>query len=107
MSRSLHDYPWARIRIKGEWASPHSGTKRLSREDGRVRQAEREDAEGLLCEWFPEAPDWVPVTEEAVGLGAYGRVLTVLHPWRLPDLDQEQERIWRRARSEDDAPDEY
>ena len=52
---------------------------------GNHRRSEEVQAEGLLCEWFVDAPRGTHVTEEAVGLGSYGRVLTVLRPEGLPD----------------------
>lgn len=41
-----------------------------------------------MCEWFDGAPAGVEVCEDALGLGAYGRVLTVLH---LPDVPDPEE----------------
>ena len=46
----------------------------------------------LLCEWFEGAPPTVEVIEEAIGLGSYGRVLTVLIIPDLPDADESDER---------------
>lgn len=53
-----------------------------------------------MCEWFVDAPRSTQVVEEAIGLGSYGRVLTVLRPEGLPDPDEEQERAWSRQRAE-------
>ena len=102
VSESLRTYPWARMRQKGEWAPPRSATRRLGRDPSSVLEGAEDSEEGLLCEWFPEAPDETLVTEEAVGLGAYGRVLTLLVPDSLPDEDEEQERAWRSRRSDVD-----
>jgi len=100
LSAALLAYPWARRPFKGEWAPPRSATKRLSRDAGAVRRSQELQAEGLMCEWFIGAPQGTQVVEEAVGLGAYGRVLTVLRPEALPDHDEEQERTWSRQRAE-------
>jgi Zn-dependent peptidase ImmA (M78 family) len=104
-SEALRSYAWARTPMKGDWAPPRSATKRLAQDAVAVRRAEATEGEGLLCEWFPGAPDYVHVEEEAIGLGAYGRVLTFLRPVRLPDVDEEQERSWRRMREDRDNPD--
>ena len=100
LSPSLLAYPWTKRPFKGEWAPPRSATKRLSRDASAVRRSEEAQAEGLMCEWFVDAPRDTQVTEEAVGLGSYGRVLTVLRPGGLPDPDEEQERAWSRQRAE-------
>lgn len=99
-SPSFSEYPWSKRRAKGEWAPPRSGTKKLACDREAVREGTEIEEEGLLCEWYPDAPDSVSVTEYALGLGDYGRVLTILVPDALPDADQEQERDWRRQRKE-------
>lgn len=104
-SRAFSEYPWARPRVKGEWAPPQSATHRLARDLEAVSASKEDGTEGLLCEWYPGAPPFVTVDEEAIGLGAYGRVLTVLAPGPLPDPDEEQERSWRSQR--EDVDDEY
>jgi hypothetical protein len=49
----------------------------------------KEDSDcGLLCEWFEDAPPVYAVGEEAVGLGYFGRVLTVLTCPDLPTPDE-------------------
>ncbi|MFN8650572.1 MAG: ImmA/IrrE family metallo-endopeptidase [Gemmatimonadales bacterium] len=95
---ALNAYPWARVRVKGQWTPPRSCSARMAKSPGRVKGAEQMQGEGLLCEWFEGAPDSIKVTEEVVGLGEYGRVLTILRPDYLPDPDQEQERDWRQTR---------
>jgi hypothetical protein len=82
-------YRWSRK--KGEWAPPRSATWELSLSTDRVRRGEFAESDGLLCEWFPDAPETIEVVGEAVGLGPYGRVLTVLHCPDLPDLDEAEE----------------
>lgn len=86
-STSMQEHVWARARKKGDWAPPRSVTYSLARSPERVMAGEEGGAEGTLAEWFDGAPD-VPVVEEAVGLGAYGRVLTVLTCAKLPSADK-------------------
>jgi hypothetical protein len=102
LSNALSAYPWARLRLKGAWAPRGSGADRLGADRAAVEQNETIEEGGLLCGWFPDAPRDVEVVEESIGLGRYGRVLTVLRPGDLPDPDEEQERDWRRMRGRDD-----
>lgn len=95
---------WAQRSLKKEWAPKGSATRRLALAPERVRRSEADDSSMLLCEWFDEAPSEVEVIEEALGLGAYGRVLTVLVIPDLPDADEvnerefeEEDRDWRSA----------
>lgn len=85
-STSMQEHVWARARKKGDWAPPRSMTYALARASKRVLAGEEGGAEGTLAEWFDGAPN-VPVTEEVVGLGPYGRVLTVLTCTNLPSAD--------------------
>jgi Zn-dependent peptidase ImmA (M78 family) len=82
---------WARQRVRGEWAPRWSATVRLATERSRVLAAEEASATGLLSEWFDGAPH-AEVAEEALGLGGFGRVLTVLTCPGLPDAAEEEER---------------
>ena len=85
-STSMQEHVWARARKKGDWAPPRSMTYALARSPERVLAGEEGGGEGTLAEWFDGAPN-VPVTEEVVGLGPYGRVLTVLTCAHLPFAD--------------------
>jgi hypothetical protein len=100
LSAALEDYPWAKVKVTGAWVPPRSATSRLARDTNSIGRGEDLENEGWLCEWFDRAPDSVEVVEEALGLGAYGRVLTIVTPGQMPDPDEEQERSWRRQRSE-------
>lgn len=85
-STSMQQHRWARARKKGAWSPPRSMTYALARSAERVEAGEEGSSEGTLAEWFDGAPD-VPVSEEVVGLGPYGRVLTVLTCAKLPSAD--------------------
>lgn len=85
-SSSLREHTWARWRKRGDWAPPRSATVALAGSPSRVVAGEECDGEGGLSEWFDGAPH-VPVVEEAVGLGTYGRTLTVLTCHDLPSVD--------------------
>jgi Zn-dependent peptidase ImmA (M78 family) len=85
ISPALFAHRWARPSLKKEWAPRGSGTRRLALGPDRVRNGESDGATMLLCEWFPGAPAPIGVAEEAIGLGAFGRVLTVLTAVDLSD----------------------
>jgi len=91
---------WARRTMRQEWVPPRSGTRRLTNDaTGRMAGA-AEASELFACEWFDTAPPDVAVREEALGLGSYGRVLTVLAFPGLPDAD---EAYVREQRANDEA----
>ena len=48
--------------------------------------AEDSDTAGLEL-WFPKCETGAELAEESVGLGRYGRVLTVLSAEELPDFE--------------------
>lgn len=99
-STSMQEHVWARARKKGDWAPPRSVTYALARSPERVVLGEEGGGEGTLVEWFDGAPD-VPVIEEVVGLGPYGRVLTVLTCANLPSADgyraADERNAWRKG----------
>ena len=88
-SPALWAYGWARRPLKKEWAPRGSATHRLALAPDRVRCGDSDDSTMLLCEWFDGAPSQVEVAEDAVGLGEFGRVLTVLMAGELPDPDED------------------
>jgi hypothetical protein len=87
-SNVLWEHQWARANWKQEWAPRGSATKQLADDQARAQAGAAASGSQLLCEWFADAPPNVEVHEDAVGLGAYGRVLTVLHAPDLPDADE-------------------
>jgi hypothetical protein len=91
ISPALWEHRWARVTMKKEWAPRGSGTRRLSLAPDRVRQGQADSDSMLLCEWFQGAPPSVHVIEEAIGLGLFGRVLTVLIPQDLTDPESDDE----------------
>ncbi len=92
---------WARRRLKGEWVPRNSGTGRLAADAARIAKSDRVSDRGLLSDWFDKAPA-IEVLEDAIGLGTYGRVLTVLNCPTLPTVDALREREERAARRDED-----
>jgi Zn-dependent peptidase ImmA (M78 family) len=91
-SPAFDGHAWIRRRRRGDWAPPRSATTLLARDVDQVRSGATRSDNGVLSEWFDGAPN-AAVDEEALGLGHYGRVLTILTCENLPDPDEEQERM--------------
>ncbi len=104
-SPALWSHRWAKRSWRGDWAPRGSGTRRLSTAPDRVSNGAADGSTMLLCEWLEGAPGDVEAEEEALGLGSYGRVLTVISAADLRDVDDceeeetesEEERDWRSA----------
>jgi IrrE N-terminal-like domain len=86
-SREFDGHRWSRRKWRGEWTPPKSVTGILVRDPSLVAANENRAGAGLLSEWFPGAPN-IEVTEDAIGLGGYGRVLTMLVCDDLPSADE-------------------
>lgn len=65
-----------------------SATRRLATTPDAVLAGEQDSSTDLLCEWFPRAPKDLEVVVDALGLGAYGRVLSLLFCPDLPEPDE-------------------
>lgn len=94
---------WARRSWKQEWIPRRSGTRRLASDAARRRAGADDGSELLVCEWCEGAPPSAVAVEEAVGLGTYDRVLTVL---RFPDLPDADAAYLRAQREECEAWDD-
>lgn len=86
MSESLKEggVPWLR---KGQRLPSASATLEFNRDEQRVSRGETEEDASDLQDWFGGDIS-SPVTEEIVGLGRYGKTLTVL---TAPELIQSME----------------
>lgn len=105
-SDRIREHRWGRLRIKRKLIPRSSAAHELATDDERLLRADEASSAGLLCEWFDEAPGNLEVEEESIGLGRYGRVLTLLWARDLPDPDMLEEtsqeagigdRDWRDA----------
>jgi Zn-dependent peptidase ImmA (M78 family) len=65
-------------------------TYRFNGDPSRILQAERTDGSARLDSWFNNAPD-LGAYEEVIGLGRYGRTLTVLTVQDVPDDEEAEE----------------
>ncbi|MCJ7602392.1 MAG: ImmA/IrrE family metallo-endopeptidase [Desulfobulbaceae bacterium] len=92
MSESLKDFSdldWIRKRTP---LPPESLTAEFNSDKGNVENAVRIDGASTLQEWF-NGPHRQEIVEEVIGLGSYGKTLTVLTGMEPPD-EQEDEEDW-------------
>jgi hypothetical protein len=95
MSKALREcegIDWIR---KKQALPPSSATKRFNSDAARVRRAERMQDNGAFQDWFG-GDHRLTIAEDVIGLGSYGKTLTVLHEIELPEDDDgpdDEERI--------------
>ncbi len=86
--KSLPELRWLR---KGSDLPSNTTTARLAAESKRVLAGDREDNEIDVTEWLGGKRS-VLVSEEVLGLGGYGKVLTILHSGRIgPENEDDRE----------------
>lgn len=90
-SQRIREHAWCKRYWKKEWVPRTSATGLLAAVAEAVRRGEKREGAGLLCEWFEGAPPHIEVLEEVVGLGAYGRTLTLLSAPDLLDPEEVEE----------------
>lgn len=86
-SSGMREHAWARRSFKNATAPTDSVTMRLAKKLSKFAVSGVETGMTQLADWFAGAPG-VWAAEEALGLGDYGRVLTVIVPEGLPTADQ-------------------
>ena len=89
VSQALWDYPGVAGRNpkRGDTISRGSAAYRLARAPEKIREVAADSDAAPLGFWFPGCEAAGELTEESVGLGRYGRVLTVLSAAELPDFE--------------------
>lgn len=93
MSSALADIPdleWIR---SGVPLAADTVTYRFNSDADNVRQGKRDEGSSELQDWFG-GPHRLKITEEVIGLGGYGKTLTILTGIEPPDevIDDEDER---------------
>jgi hypothetical protein len=83
--RDLRGITWIKkgVRLRGGTA-----TAEFNSDDSNVEEARQQEGASYLNDWFDGAPE-VEVNEDVVGLGSYGKTLTVL--FTEQDLEDEDE----------------
>ena len=84
MSDSLKEVEGLNWIRKGEWLSIGTATYSFNQNPERVRHAQREEDTSDLRDWFGGTRS-LSVTEEVIGLGNYGKTLTVLTALDIED----------------------
>lgn len=85
--KELKGIDWIR---KRQGVPPGTVTATFNRDPGKIRRAERVEGTSTLGTWFG-GTRVIELQEDVIGLGAYGKTLTVLHGAELPDEDDEEE----------------
>jgi Zn-dependent peptidase ImmA (M78 family) len=83
--RDLRGITWIR---KGDLLPDGTTTAEFNADASNVDEARREEGAGYLDDWFDGAPR-IEVNEDVVGLGSYGKTLTVL--FTDEDLEEEED----------------
>lgn len=90
MSEALRDHDAIKWIKKGTYLPNGSATRRLNGDKFKVERNERVDGQSTLSDWFGGDLD-VEAYEEGIGLGPYGKTLTVLSIEDLPDAEEFEE----------------
>ena len=97
MSEALKDFPDLQWIRKGTPLPPGCVTAAFNANKANIELAERADGRSNLHEWF-DSPYRQEVIEEVVGLGSYGKTITVLTgmepPDEIEDDEDELEKSW-------------
>lgn len=75
---------------KGTLLAADCATRRLNSDEGKIASAECAEGSGTLQDWFGGSLQ-IDLYEEAIGLGSYGRTLSVLTVDDLPDEEELEE----------------
>lgn len=75
---------------KREAISKDAPTFAFNQDAGKVRQGARIQATANLQDWFGGRRS-IEISEDAIGLGGYGKTLTVLYGMDIPDEDEDNE----------------
>lgn len=89
--KRFRNIEWLR---KGSRLPHRSSTFKFNQDESRIAQGEHWEQSTTVREWFGDGPD-LELSEDVVGLGSYGRTLTVLFSEEpvLDDEDQEDEKL--------------
>jgi hypothetical protein len=90
MSQALKDVPFLGWIKKGSLLPENTATVRFNRDQSNVARACRSTSTSRMETWFDGGGN-LELVEEIVGLGGYGRTLTVLWPESMPDSEELEE----------------
>lgn len=89
MSDSFKILPGLEWLKKGQPIPKSSHTHAFNQNKKGVLDADRTEGVSAIHTWFGAGPEW-SLIEEVLGLGTYGKTLTVLRPI-IPEMDQDDE----------------
>ncbi len=95
MSGPLQDFDKLEWPRKAQALPAGTETDRFNADPGNIRAAKRADAESELRDWFGGKRS-IPGTEEIIGLGRYGKTLTILSTEIFADDEDEDEDLEER-----------
>lgn len=72
--RDAKNFQWLK---KGDLIAPRSTTASFNKKPANIEDGKQEEGSCCLDDWFDDAPQ-VEMNEDVVGLGSYGKTLTVL-----------------------------
>jgi len=94
MSDELREFTGLKWLKRGDWI-PQGHTSAFNSVEGKVLTSDREEHECTVKDWFDGKHD-IPMTEEIIGLGRYGRTLTLLSSdCFAEDLEEADGLSWR------------
>lgn len=91
LSEALLDVRGVKRLRKGELIPPQSKTAKFSRNRENIATCRQEGGWASLDDWFDDAPP-IEMKEDVVGLGGYGKTLTVLFTAEAID-DEDDEAV--------------
>jgi len=101
LSETLQDLPRCRWPQKGTLLGPSTATARFNSNPQSFGSCAETYGTGTLDQWLSGAPH-VSVHEDVIGLGAYGKTLTVIFSDAPIDTDDYQDRMEDEEYDEDD-----
>jgi Zn-dependent peptidase ImmA (M78 family) len=90
ISDALLQVPKLRSLRKGSALPPRSETAKFNRAKSNITSGRQASAYTSLDEWFDEAPE-IEMKEDVVGLGSYGKTLTVLFTQEAIEVNDDQD----------------
>lgn len=87
--KTLHDLEWLK---KGQPLPRSTCTHTFNQNKERILRADRTEGVSTIHMWFGAGPKW-DLIEEVLGLGSYGKTLTVLRPIIPDEDDMDEEEI--------------
>ena len=89
LSERLKDVKGLRWLKKGDLIAPRSTTAAFNKNPSNVSEARQDEGCCSLDDWFDGAPE-VEMNEDVVGLGSYGKTLTVLFTDETIDEEEDE-----------------